>query len=234
MPSRPTTLRWIPRGRSRASAPSRISSAKDAAGASLRDEDFQIDGSDGHGQALRRLGAWLRRAPRRRPGARGRAPRGAWRPGLCDAARARRRRAATAREPGAAGAAAPAAQSRRDPRDPDPDAGDAAGRVLRYRLPPDPSRARRLVRPAAPVLRRGHPALRLPRAVLRVHRACAAARSRRRSPAGASWWPISAAAPACARSRTAARSTAPWASPRSTACRWEPAPARSTPAWCCT
>jgi acetate kinase len=34
--------------------------AKDAAGTSLRDEDFQIDGSDGHSQALGRLGAWLR------------------------------------------------------------------------------------------------------------------------------------------------------------------------------
>jgi acetate kinase len=34
--------------------------ASDAAGASLSDEDFEIEGADGHGQALRRLSEWLR------------------------------------------------------------------------------------------------------------------------------------------------------------------------------
>jgi acetate kinase len=34
--------------------------AKDAKGESLRDEAFEIAGSDGHGQALSHLGAWLR------------------------------------------------------------------------------------------------------------------------------------------------------------------------------
>ncbi len=56
-------------------------------------------------------------------------------------------------------------------------AGAAAGRLLRYRLPPRPPRGRRLVRPAAPVLRRGHPPLRLPRPVLRVHRRARCPRS---------------------------------------------------------
>jgi acetate kinase len=34
--------------------------ARDAAGAELRDETFAIEGPDGHGQAMRRLGGWLR------------------------------------------------------------------------------------------------------------------------------------------------------------------------------
>jgi acetate kinase len=34
--------------------------AEDAKGLSLRDETFEIPGSDGHGQALRKLGGWLR------------------------------------------------------------------------------------------------------------------------------------------------------------------------------
>jgi acetate kinase len=34
--------------------------AKDPEGASLRDETFEIAGADGHGQALRQLGGWLR------------------------------------------------------------------------------------------------------------------------------------------------------------------------------
>ena len=81
------------------------------------------------------------------------------------------------------------------------------------------------------LLRRRHPPLRLPRPVLRFHRARAArgrARLRRR-PGGS---PISATAPACARCRPAAASPARWASPRSTACRWAPAAARSIPACC--
>jgi acetate kinase len=35
--------------------------AKDASGASLRDETFEIAGPDGHGQALRRMNRWLRK-----------------------------------------------------------------------------------------------------------------------------------------------------------------------------
>ena len=57
-------------------------------------------------------------------------------------------------------------------------------------------------------------------------------RSRRRSRARTSSSPISATAPRCARSRTAARSPRPWASPRSTACRWARAAASSTRASC--
>ena len=44
--------------------------------------------------------------------------------------------------------------------------------------------------------------------------------------------PISAAARRCARSRMAAASRAPWASPRSTACRWGRGRARSIQASC--
>ena len=49
--------------------------------------------------------------------------------------------------------------------------------------------------------------------------------------AQAGWWSATwARAPRCARSRTAGAWTARWASPPSTACRWAPAPASSTPA----
>ena len=53
-------------------------------------------------------------------------------------------------------------------------------------------------------------------------------------PTGGSWSRISAAAPPCARSRRGKASTARWASPPSTACRWAPARASSTPASCST
>jgi hypothetical protein len=55
-----------------------------------------------------------------------------------------------------------------------------------------------------------------------------------RGGAGAPWCCTWATAPACARSTPAAASPAPWASPPSTACRWAPAAAASTPASCCT
>jgi hypothetical protein len=44
----------------------------------------------------------------------------------------------------------------------------APGRLLRHRLPPPPSLGERRLRPAPRALRRGHPALRIPRPVLRV------------------------------------------------------------------
>ena len=55
------------------------------------------------------------------------------------------------------------------------------------------------------------------------------ARSRPPSPPGASSSPIWATAPRCARCAAAVRSPRPWASPRSTACRWARAAASSIP-----
>ena len=208
--------------------------AEDAAGRVLVERRWQGDRSLGHAEFFRVIGGWLRehlgddRAARRRP------PRGARRHRPCGTGAHRSGGARQARGALPAGAAASAAQPRRHPRGRRGPARAAAGRLLRHRLPPQPSRARRLVRPAPPVLRRRHPPLRLPRPVLRVHRERAAPRSRPRSPRAASWSPISAAAPACARSTAAAASTARWASPRSTACRWAPAAARSTRASCST
>ena len=63
----------------------------------------------------------------------------------------------------------------------------AAGRLLRHRVPPHPARARRLVRAARGASRRGHPPLRLPRPVLRVHRE-RAARGRAGDRRRAAWW----------------------------------------------
>ncbi len=50
---------------------------------------------------------------------------------------------------------------------------DAAGRLLRHRLPPRPTVRRRRLRAAALLLRRRRAPLRLPRPVLRIHRATA-------------------------------------------------------------
>ena len=52
--------------------------------------------------------------------------------------------------------------------------------------------------------------------------------------AARSWCATWATAPACAPSTVARASPARWGSPRSTACRWGPARARSMPACCCT
>ena len=107
----------------------------------------------------------------------------------------------------------------------------AAGRLLRHRVPPHAIPSRAGVRAARRAARRGRAPLRLPRPVVRVHRlgaaasydARAAARQDRRAA-------TSATARACARCRPAGASRARWASPRSTACRWARAAARSTPA----
>ena len=128
---------------------------------------------------------------------------------------------------------ASAAQSRRHPRGRRGPARPAAGGLLRHRVPPRPSRARRLVRPAAPVLRRGHPPLRLPRPVLRVHRERAA-----RGRAGDCRGPRGGRPSRQRRQHVRDQGrpqpwTAPWASPRSTACPWARAAARSIRASCC-
>ena len=71
---------------------------------------------------------------------------------------------------------------------------------------PSPTIAQRFALPAR-TARGGRPALRLPRAVLRVHRSRAAAASTRRAAAGRTSSPTSATAPACAPAQ-AARSVA--------------------------
>ena len=139
-----------------------------------------------------------------------------------------------AREAEPAGAAAPAPQPEadRDRREAAPRA--AAGRLLRHRLPSRAARGGAGLRAAAVDHRSRRAALRLPRPVLRVHRQRAAAvRSEGRAPAAPSLR-TSATAAACARWWTAAAWPAPWASPRSTGCRWARAAAISTPASSCT
>ena len=113
--------------------------------------------------------------------------------------------------------------------------GCAAGGLLRHQLPSRPAgggRARAAARatsapPASSAT--GSTACRTSTSpsVLPQHGA------RDRRPAASSS-PTSAAAPACARSRTAGASTARSASRRSTACAWAPDPVRSIPAWCST
>ena len=109
------------------------------------------DRGSGHAEFFRVIGSWLREHF-------GDGRCSASVTGWCTAASTMRRRCASIRRcsPGwrrsAAGAAASAAQSRRHPRGRRGPARPAAGGLLRYRLPPRPSRARRLVRPAAPVL----------------------------------------------------------------------------------
>ena len=144
-----------------------------------------------------------------------------------------RRGAARTAGAGAAGAAAPAAQHRRHRGGARGLAACAAGRLLRHRLPPRPSVRQRRVRAAAPLLRRGRAALRLPRPVLRIRHRPAARDRAAVMPPGASWSRIWATAPRCAPSATASRWPARWGSPRSTACRWARAAASSIPAWCC-
>ena len=137
-----------------------------------------------------------------------------------------------ARSARAARAAAPAAQHRGHPGRARRMAARRAGRLLRHRVPPRPSVRQRRVRPAAQLLRPGRAALRLSRPVLRIHHRTAARDRAAASPPAASSSRISATAPRCARSATAIRSPARWASRRSTDCRWAPAAASSIPASC--
>ena len=80
----------------------------------------------------------------------------------------------------------------------------AAGRLLRHRLPSQPSVRRRHLRAAALLLRRRRPPLRLPRPLLRVHRAQAEGDRAADRARGRGHRAISATAPRCARSTTAA------------------------------
>ena len=156
--------------------------AEDAAGRVLVERRWQGDRSLGHAEFFRVIGGWLREhlGEAALLGVGHRVVHG----GIDHAAPVRVDPAVHGEPRGAlpAGAAASAAQPRRHPRGRRGPAGPAAGRLLRHRLPPQPPRARRLVRPAPPLLRRRHPPLRLPRPVLRVHRERAArgrARDRR-------------------------------------------------------
>ena len=116
-----------------------------------------------------------------------------------------------------AGAAAPAAQPGADPGAARAPAATSADCVLRYRVPPWPAAGRAGVRAAEVDHRsRRHP-LRLPRPVVRVHRAGVLPEHDRRAAAGK----VDRAASrqrrrACARSRQAAASRARWDSPRPT------------------
>ena len=222
-----------PRARSRASAPRRASQPRTPRANAWSSAACRTIGPPATPSSLRVLGGWLRDhfagrpADRRRPP--GRARRRRLQPPRCESM------PAVMAELEALVPLAPLHQPHnlagiRAIAGAPP--GAAPGRLLRHRLPPHPSRGRRPVRPAAPVLRPGRPPLRLPRPVLRIHRRRACRRSRPASPMAGWWSPISAAAPACAPCRPAAASTAPWASPRSTACRWARAAARSTPASC--
>ena len=147
--------------------------AEDAAWRVLVDRRWPDDRGLGSCRVLshdRRLAA---RAFRRRGRCWRRAPRGAWRPrvrgaGRVDPAVVAKLEAlcplAPLHQPHNLAAIRAIAAVSRPP----------AGRLLRYRVPPRPSRARRLVRAATPVLRRRHPPLWLPRPFLRVHRERAA------------------------------------------------------------
>ena len=156
--------------------------AEDAAGQALVERRFPDDKTSGHTEFLRVLGSWLREqfAGSELIGVGHRVVHGGVdfaAPVLIDAAVVDKLAALCPLAPlhqphNLAGIRAVAARS----------AGAAAGRLLRYRLPPRPPRGRRLVRAAAPVLRRGRPPLRLPRPVLRIDRPDAArgrARDRR-------------------------------------------------------
>ena len=92
------------------------------------------------------------------------------------------------------------------------------GRLLRHRLPSQPFRGGRPLRPARIAVPAGRAALRLPWPVLRVHRPAPAARcpSRWARSSPPTWARACRPAPS-----TRARAwTAPWASPRWRACPW--------------
>ena len=169
------------------------------------------------------------RAPRRPPARRGRPPRGAWRPSI-RAGAGRRPRCSRAREADPAGAAAPAAQPRRhrDRRELQPDLPQVACFDTAFHRA-QPERGAGLRAPARDHRPRRSP-LRLPRAVLRVHRERAAGDSTPKAAAGRVVVAHLAMARACARCAAGAASRARWASPRWTACRWARAAARSIPA----
>ena len=204
--------------------------AKDGAGATLIDERYQPAQVGDTASALDQLGDWLVGQLGGGLAAGGRSPRRAWRPGLQRADLDRRRRARGAGSPGAAGAAAPAEQSGADSRDPPALPADSPGRLLRHGVPPRPSRGRRSVchrRTAG--TRRACAATAFTACPTSISRAGCASSTRRWRRAG--WWSATwAPVPRCARSGTGGAWTARWASPPSTACRWAPAPASSTPA----
>ena len=108
----------------------------------------------------------------------------------------------------------------------------AAGRVLRYGVPFAPT-------PTSRSGSRCRPSCTMPACAATDSTGCRTSTSRRccpsttraRRPAGRSS-ATSATARACARCRRGEASRARWASPRSTACRWAHAAARSIPACC--
>ena len=206
--------------------------AEDAKGGSLRDEAFEPSGPDGHGEAMRKLGGWLRErlADDRVVAAGHRVVHGGpdfAAPVTVDAAVLARLerlvplaplhqphnlaaiRAIQAHMPGLPQVACfDTAFHRRHPRSP-------TG---------SPCRAVSMTKGFGATASTACPTSTSPGRWPRSHP---------RSQAVAWWSRISAAAPACARSLAAGASTARWASPRWTACPWAPAAARSIPASCC-
>ena len=220
----------LPAGRSRASTPRRASSRRTPPASRSSEKQWEAGTKLGHDGALAHIVDWLRAthgAEHRLAAVGHRVVHG----GTDYAAPVRvdAERRGEAREARAARAAAPAAQPRADPR---------AARSARRSLPQvacfdtafhrSQPAARADVRAAAGADRRaacgatastGSPTSTSPRCCRSSTRARRAARP---------WCCTSATARACARSRPAAASPARWASPRSTACRWGRAAARST------
>ncbi len=174
-------------------------------------------------------------ADRRKAADGGRPPRGARRPGLQRADRRHVTRCIDRLERFVP--LAPLHQPnnlRPDPRDPRAAAAAAAGRLLRYGLPPRPSGGRRPLRhPRSSSMRKGCAATDSTGSPTSTSRD-GLPRSRPRSPRAGSSSRISAAAPPCARSSAGEASKARWASRRSMACRWARGRASSTPALCST
>ena len=207
--------------------------AKDAAGSVVSEQQLEGGPVDSATREPSRTCSTSSAAARATaPARRRRPPRGARRSRVLRADAGRRRGAGGAREARPARATAPAAQPRRR-------SGSCceahARRCRRWPASTPPSTAsspswpRRFALPTAITDARRAP-LRLPRAVVRVHRLrCCRGIDPRAAADGRSsrTW---ATAPACARCTPAGAWPAPWASPRWTACRWAPAAAPSTPA----
>ena len=158
--------------------------AKDDAGGSVADEklDASVSRRSRRARRARRLAPRpLRRIARARRGPSGRPRRRQVRRPLHRHAGGARRSAGA----GAAGAAPSAVQPRRHRGGERAAARRAAGGVLRYELPPRPAGRGGTGAAAEGDSRRRRAALRLPRALVRVHRVGAARRWRRTSPTAA-------------------------------------------------
>ena len=186
-------------GRRKGCTHRRVSSPRIGAGSSSSEKSWGEGVALGHAGALDHLVAFLRARARRAPPRRRWSPRRSRRTRVRQPVRVDATRARGAREVHSARAAASAAQSGADPGAAGTRAGAAAGRLLRHRVPPGPAAGRAGVRtPAVDHRSRRHP-LRLPRPVVRVHRAGFAGRTTREPPPARSSCCIWATVRACAR-----------------------------------